>query len=123
MQDDDDVSSDDWSGSGIWEKTENRRWIVVDDHIIPRIDRSVPDSSLVPGLGIGQYIENFEIETEMVLNSSKLVTRGSMVVRISVELEPEEPNLPSTSIDEEPVPGPSGCSHRGEQTTDASRLD
>lgn len=73
---------------------------------------------------MGQYIENFESETEMVLNNSKLVTCGSMVVRISVELEPEQPNLPSTSsLDEEPVPGPSGCSHRGEQTPDASRLD
>jgi hypothetical protein len=109
-------SRDEWNGSGIWEKTENRRWIAVANHIIPRIDPSAPDSSLVSGLGIGQYVENFESETQVAFNNSKLVTSGSMVVRISVELEPPVlASIPEQTEDldeSEPVAGPSGCSHK-----------
>ena len=87
------------------------------------MDRTSTDSSLVSGLGIGQYVENFESEAEIALKNSKLVTCRSMVVRISVELEPDQPTSSSPDEEQEPVPGPSGCSHGGQSTPNTARFN
>jgi len=130
---DDDVTDDDhsqdnepsfeeWSGSGIWERVENRRWEVVRDHILPMRDLVAEETSLMANLGIGRYLQNFESEVEVGPGNFKIVSSGSSLVRLAdedaeslpvcdsdVAPHPDSFDFPD-SLDHEPAPGPSGVS-------------
>jgi len=71
-----------WSGSGIWEHGENRRWVVVNNHILPNLVSTAGESSLVGGLGMGPYVQNFEQETETEDEDFRIVTSGSTMMRL-----------------------------------------
>ena len=90
-----------WSGSGIWERSENSRWIVVNNPIIPMIDRVANEYSLNPDLGIMQYLHNFEAEPELRSENARIVSNGSSIVRVS-EVMPEVPEDAALMTDEEP---------------------
>jgi len=122
--------SSSWSGSGIWERTENRRWETVENHMIPAWDNTAADTSLVSGLGIGHYLQNFEEEVEGSVtteNSFRIITSGSTMMRISNSLDTGQPCSSETEgsglqvletiieeelsgVEAEPVAGPSGLS-------------
>ena len=96
-----------WSGSGIWERSENSRWIVVNNPIIPMIDRVANEYSLNPDLGITQYLHNFEKEPELRSETARIVSNGSTIVRVSevipelsdhAALNDEEPGSSSAQI-------------------------
>jgi len=121
LQDNDDVSTEvekslaTWSGSGIWERVENRRWEAVANHVIPRIDpSSLGDSSLVVGLGVSDYIQNFENETDDLDRNSRVLRYGDTVIRISDDFQHNDSSTSDvhqddvTSDQEDPTPGPSG---------------
>ena len=108
MDSDGDPSSS-GSGSGVWEKSENSKWIVVAEtkHRIPRKARVRTVASVDPSLGIREFITSFEPEEPpSAVNNSILVGDGSSLVR-----------LDSSAAEnmEEPQPGPSsegsGASH------------
>ena len=85
MDSDGDSSSSPGSGSGVWEKSENSKWIVVAEtkHRIPRKARVRTVASVDPSLGIREFITSFEPEEpEVNVNNSILVGDGSSLVRL-----------------------------------------
>jgi len=126
--------SSSWSGSGIWERTENRRWETVENHMIPAWDNTSGDTSLVAGLGIGHYLQNFEEEGSMTTeNSFRIITSGSTMMRISNSLDTGQPCSSETEgsavqeletiieeVEAEPVAGPSGLSQTNSQQCHSS---
>ena len=104
MDSDGDPSSS-GSGSGVWEKSENSKWIVVAEtkHRIPRKARVRTVASVDPSLGIREFITSFEPEEPQPseLNNSILVGDGSSLVRL-------DSAAGMNTIEEEAVqPGPS----------------
>jgi len=119
---DNETSFEEWSGSGIWEREENRRWEVVRDHILPMRDLLAGETSLMTNLGIGQYLQNFESEVEVGPGHFKIVASGESFVRLDDVAEslpvcdsddaPHQDSLDFPDSEEhEPVPGPSGVSN------------
>ena len=84
MDSDGDSSSSPGSGSGVWEKSENSKWIVVAEtkHRIPRKARVRTVASVDPSLGIREFITSFEPEEPPEGNNSILVGDGSSLVRL-----------------------------------------
>jgi len=78
-----------WCGSGVWEHTENRRWVAVENQILPNLDENAGESSLVAGLGVGQYVQNFENEADIDNANYEIVTSGSTMIRIGTKREEE----------------------------------
>ena len=117
MESDRDPSSP-GSGSGVWEKSENSKWIVVAEtkHRIPRRARVRTVASVDPSLGIREFITSFEEEPEAsVASSSILVGDGSSLVRLDSageNMEGEPQQGPSSGGDSdgvnEAVGGPGG---------------
>ena len=80
-------------GSGVWEKSENRRWVVVMDtnHRIPSRNRSRSEGSLDPSLSIHSFVSRFEVEKQQPGNYN-VISDGSSLVRIDrVEDMEEDP--------------------------------
>lgn len=104
MDSDGDPSSS-GSGSGVWEKSENSKWIVVAEtkHRIPRKARVRTVASVDPSLGIREFITSFEPEPHSEMNNSILVGDGSSLVRLD---STSGENMIQIQ-DEEPQPGPS----------------
>ena len=100
-------------GSGVWEKSDNSRWIVVAEgsQKIPRT-RLASEGSVDPGLSIQTFISSFEVELPRVGEQSSLVSDGSSLVRFDHPL-PLPPVLESDDQDSAlvAVPGPSGVSN------------
>ena len=69
-------------GSGVWEKSDNSRWISVAEgsHKLPRT-RLASEGSVDPGLSIQTFISSFEVELPRVGDQSSLVSDGSSLVR------------------------------------------
>ena len=69
------------SGSGVWERSENRRWVVVrnTNHMIPSRTRARSEGSLDPCLSIQRFINNFDVEQP---NNYNVVSDGNTVIRI-----------------------------------------
>jgi len=87
-----------WCGSGVWEHTENRRWVAVENQILPNLDENAGESSLVAGLGVGQYVQNFENEADIDNNADyEIVTSGSTMIRICTKREEEQTGEGSSS--------------------------
>ena len=103
-------------GSGVWEKSDNSRWIVVAEgsQKIPRT-RQASEGSVDPGLSIQTFISSFEVELPRVGDQSSLVSDGSSLVRFD---QPPPPLLEVESQDsgEVGVAGPSGVSSAGRRT-------
>ena len=59
-------------GSGVWEKSDNSRWISVAEgsHKLPRT-RLASEGSVDPGLSIQTFISSFEVELPRVGAYSK----------------------------------------------------
>jgi len=139
-----------WSGSGIWEHGENRRWVVVNNHILPNLVSTAGESSLVGGLGMGPYVQNFEQETETEDEDFRIVTSGSTMMRLCTHNKQitgsdtitDEELAPATTRDsgvipestpiianielmreDDPVPGPSSSHPRTSfrQTSDVAK--
>ena len=70
-------------GSGVWEKSENRRWVVVMDtnHRIPSRNWTGTEVSLDPSLSIRSFVSRFEVEEQQPGNFN-VVSDGSSLVRI-----------------------------------------
>ena len=70
---DSEPSSSSSSGSGVWEKSENSKWIVVAEasHKIPRRARVRPEGSVDPSLGIHKFISKFEVSSGQFIISNK----------------------------------------------------
>ena len=104
MDSDGDPSSS-GSGSGVWEKSENSKWIVVAEtkHRIPRKARVRTVASVDPSLGIREFITSFEPELPSEVNNSILVGDGSSLVRLDSSAGENMIQIQ----DEEPQPGPS----------------
>lgn len=92
------------SGSGVWEKSENSRWIVVAEtsHKLPRRTRFQASGSVDPSLGIHKYLNKFEIEFPRVGDNAVVVNDGTSMVRF-------EENVTETDAEQ---PGPSGLSRQ-----------
>ena len=76
------------SGSGVWERSDNSRWMVVAEgrHRIPRSSRA-SEGSVDPGLSIQNYITNFEVELPRIGENSSVVSDGSSLVRFDNPVE------------------------------------
>ena len=103
-------------GSGVWEKSDNSRWIVVAEgsQKIPRT-RLASEGSVDPGLSIQTFISSFEVELPRVGDQSSLVSDGSSLVRFDQPLPPS-PVVESNSQNSGEVvglAGPSGASNVG----------
>ena len=100
-------------GSGVWEKSDNSRWMVVAEgsQKIPRT-RQASEGSVDPGLSIQTFISSFEVELPRVGDQSSLVSDGSSLVTFDQPLAP----LVETN-DQDPGEvggaGPSGVSNAG----------
>ena len=77
------------SGSGVWEKSGNSRWVVVAEtsHKIPRRTRTRTEGSVDPSLAIHNYINSFEIELPRE-GEPLLVNDGSSLVRLDQNVSP-----------------------------------
>ena len=71
-------------GSGVWEKSENSKWMVVAEtsHKIPRRKRTRPEGSVDPSLGIHNFISNFEVELPREGENSVVINDGTSMVRL-----------------------------------------
>jgi len=100
---DDEIDSS-HSGSGVWEKSGNSRWVVVAEtsHKLPRRTRMQSVGSVDPSLGIHKYLNKFEIELPRVGDNAVVVNDGTSMVRFE-----ESVNEPETD-----QPGPSGLSRQ-----------
>jgi len=97
------------NGSGIWEKSENRRWTVVDTnlHRIPsRRNRATSEGSLDPSLSITSFVTNFEVEEEQPSNY-RVISDGNSYVRIDTDNAGTEEEIPEAQEDD-PMEGTSG---------------
>jgi len=98
------------NGSGIWEKSENRRWTVVDTnlHRIPsRRSRATSEGSLDPSLSITSFVTNFEVEEEQPSNC-RVISDGNSYVRINTtDNAGMEEDIPEAQEDD-PMEGTSG---------------
>jgi len=91
-------------GSGVWEKSENKRWIVVVDsslHRIPGRNRTRSEGSLDPSLSIHSFVSNFEVE-ELQPSNYRVISDGSSLVRVD-----REEGTPGNE-EEDPMEGSSG---------------
>lgn len=108
-----------WSGSGVWERTENRRWIAVHQHRIPNRKRSISESSLVTDLGTGQFVNRFEFvePSDNSENSDqfRIVVSKESMIRLKTSIASEDCSVPGTSSSgDDPVPGPSSAPQSGD---------
>ena len=110
-------------GSGVWEKSDNSRWIVVAEgsQKIPRT-RQASEGSVDPGLSIQTFISSFEVELPRVGDQSALVSDGNSLVRID---HPPPPPLLVESQDQISAEvggaGPSGLGNTGRQQATQER--
>ena len=72
------------SGSGVWEKSENSRWVVVREtkHKIPRRSRQRSVGSVDPSLGIHKFVTKFEVELPREGANTVVVNDGTSMVRL-----------------------------------------
>jgi hypothetical protein len=99
-------------GSGVWEKSENKRWVVVMDtnHRIPSRNRTRSEGSLDPSLSIHSFVSRFEVEEQQPGNYN-VISDGSSLVRIDrVEDMEEDPAVQGQ--EEDPMEGSSGSQTR-----------
>ena len=70
------------SSSGVWEKSENKKWVVVrcTHHRIPCRSKSKSENTLDPSLSIHSYIRNFEAEEQS--NTYSVINDGSSLIRV-----------------------------------------
>jgi len=76
-----------WSGSGIWERTENKRWIAVRNHRIPSRSRTVSESNLVLDMGTGQFVQNFDSipsQNSEADQEFRIVASTQSIIRLTV---------------------------------------
>jgi len=106
-------------GSGIWEKSENKRWVVVDTslHRIPRRNRMTSEGSLDPSLSITSFVTNFEVEEQQPSNY-RVISDGSSLVRID---EDNNDEVEEEIEDEDPMEGSSGTQQTRRVTVRARR--
>ena len=106
--------------------------------MIPSRSHLASESYLVTGLGVSHYLNNFEAEVAAVDEHTRLVTRGSTIMRITENLETHDFAASSSSsssaavgqsgeINEaetaEPVAGPSGgCRHHRHRRRSARQV-
>jgi len=100
VQDNEAESQENWSGSGIWERSEERRWIAVSNHRIPSRSRTVSESNLVlVDMGTGQFVQNFDSQPSQNSQSDqefRIVTSTQSIIRLNVPDTGDEA-VPSTS--------------------------
>merc|ERR1711936_1313101 len=100
------------SGSGVWEKCENRKWEIVTNtkHRIPSRTRMRSEGSLDPCLSIHKFIANFDVEEEQP-NASRLISDGNTVIRVdeTVNKADDEANN-AEEQEEDPMEGTSSGS-------------
>ena len=80
-------------GSGVWERAENRRWMVVRGgrHRIPgRAHCRSEGSGVDPSLGISSYLAAFELEVAQQPGSFQLVSDGESLVRLQASPHAQE---------------------------------
>jgi len=97
------------NGSGIWEKSENRRWTIVDAnrHRIPsRRNRATSEGSLDPSLSITSFVTNFEVEEEQPSNC-RVISDGNSFVRLDTDNAGREEEIHEEQ-DDDPMEGSSG---------------
>ena len=99
-------------GSGVWEKSENRRWVVVMDtnHRIPSRNRTRSEGSLDPSLSIHSFVSRFEVEEQQPGNYN-VVSDGSSLVRIDRVGDLDE-DTAGQEQEEDPMEGTSGSQTR-----------
>ena len=98
-------------GSGVWERSENRRWVVVmnTNHRIPSMTRARSEGSLDPSLSIQRFVTNFEVEEQQPSNY-RVISDGNSLVRIDRAVDTEEEA--GGEQEEDPMEGSSGSQTR-----------
>ena len=114
-------------GSGVWEKSENKKWEVVmgNNHRIPSRTRTRSEGSLDPCLSIHRFIHSFDIEEQQTSNYS-VISDGSTMIRIDNETdtvnEADGENIITAVVQEEdPLEGSSGSQTRRVKTKSRRR--
>ena len=104
------------SGSGVWEKSGNSKWVVVAEtsHKIPRRTRTRTEGSVDPSLAIHNYINSFEIELPRE-GEPLLVNDGSSLVRLdhgSPGAETDQPGPSRAAVQTRRISSPSASQNQ-----------
>eukprot|EP00092_Neocalanus_flemingeri_P029865 GFUD01032430.1.p1 GENE.GFUD01032430.1~~GFUD01032430.1.p1 ORF type:complete len:240 (+),score=62.59 GFUD01032430.1:58-720(+) len=110
------------TSSGVWERSENRRWLVVmnSNHRIPSRTRARSEGSLDPCLSIQSFINNFDFE-EPPSNTFNVISDGNTMIRIdnprdTVDDAVGEVENREQEHEEDPMEGSSGSQTRRVKT-------